>query len=275
MSDAFEEATARPLGAQQTPRIEPQAGGKVTMRPVDAVAPAVRVYLDHNGSTPTTPDVASEIRGFLERAWGNAGAAHPDGQYAKLAIEKARRRVMGALGASGGDHLVFTSGGTESNNLAVLGLAEAELERERGSAGAAKARRHIVCGTHEHFSVIRAVEVLERRGFRVTWIHPAPSGAIDLGEFSSAIEDDTLLACLMFANNETGILQPVADAARIAHDKGALLLCDAVCGVGKEPVEVRALGCDLLSVSGHKLHAPKGIGALWIRAGVELSLIHI
>lgn len=221
-----------------------------------------RIYLDHNGSTPVTPDVLREVYGFLEGYWGNAGAGHPDGIAARTAIQSARDKVMTSIGAPGG-RVVFTSGGTESNNMALFGAAEFQ----RANRG----RRHLVLGRHEHLSVVRCAEALEQRGFDVTWIDPAPSGAVQAEALAHAIRPDTGLVALMLANNETGILQPVQEAARCAHDAGALLFVDAVCGAGKVPIDVAEIGCDLLSVSGHKLHAPKGIGALWIQEGVGLT----
>ncbi|MEL6429183.1 MAG: cysteine desulfurase family protein [Planctomycetota bacterium] len=234
--------------------------------PPGARCPVARIYLDHNASTPPSAEVKRGLRAYFEGEFGNAGAAHPDGRVARSAIDRARVRIARAVGGRDDDPIVFTSGGTESNNLAVFGVADAELARTEGAP-----RRHVVCGTHEHLSVARPVESLEARGFRVTWIDPLPSGALDPAAFERAITDDTLLVCAMFANNETGVLQPVAEIARAAHAHGALVLSDGVCGIGKAPINVDALDCDLLSVSGHKLHAPKGIGALWTRSGVELA----
>lgn len=218
-----------------------------------------RIYLDHNGSTPVTRPVAAEIGEFVEGCWGNAGAGHPDGAAARAAIDDSRARVAAALGGSERE-IIFTSGGTESNNAAIFGAAAAD-----------KSRRHIVAGRHEHLSVVRCVEELEARGHPVTWIEPLSSGAVDPAAFEDAIRDDTGLVILMFANNETGILQPVSQVAALARQSGALSFVDAVCGAAKMPIDVGSIGCDVLSVSGHKLHAPKGIGALWVRDGVRLS----
>lgn len=226
-----------------------------------------RVYLDHNGSTPVTPEVVRAMRSYIEGVWGNAGAGHPDGTAARAAIATARAQVAAAIGGAP-EEVTFTSGGTESNNAILTGLAEAELLK-------GGARRHIVVGRHEHLSVVRTVEALQRRDFRVTWVDPEPTGAVAPAALDAAITPETLVVALMFANNETGVLQPVQAAAEVAHRAGALLFVDAVCGAGKVPVDVTSLGCDLLSVSGHKLHAPKGVGAVWARRGVELApIIH-
>ncbi len=221
-----------------------------------------RIYLDHNGSTPVTPEVSHELRIFVEGYWGNAGAGHPDGLAARAAIAEAKARVAAAIGASGGE-IVLTSGGTESNNLAMLGAARARAARD--------GRRHLVLARHEHLSVVRPAEQLAREGFEVTWVDVDPSGAPSVTNLAAAIRPDTALVALMLANNETGILQPVAEVSGIVRAAGAWLFVDAVCGAGKVTIDVERLGCDLVSVSGHKLHAPKGIGALWMREGVEVA----
>lgn len=220
---------------------------------------AQRVYLDNNGSTPLTPPVTAALHGFIEGHWGNSGATHADGLEASAAIRRASAQVAAAIGGRA-EEITFTSGGTESNNTVLFGLAESPRATQR---------RHLVVGLHEHYSVIRPAEALERRGFEVTWLSPGADGAIRIEDLKAAVREDTLLVSVMLANNETGVLQPVRQAARVAHDAGALLFVDAVCGVGKIPVDVRDLDCDLLTLSGHKLHAPKGIGALWAREGVE------
>ncbi len=223
------------------------------------------IYLDHNGSTPVTPVVLNAMRNYMEGYWGNAGASHPDGQAAKAAVERAAGVVARCLGVEA-DEVVFTSGGTESNNAIVFGVAEAARGTER---------QHIICGRHEHPSVLRPVEKLERDGHPVTWLNPARCGRVLPEMVAEALRPDTLLVCLMFANNETGILQPVDEVTRVAHAGGALMFVDGVCGSGKVPVRADEIGCDLLSLSGHKLHAPKGIGAFFVRRGTPMGpLIH-
>ncbi|MEM8710805.1 MAG: cysteine desulfurase family protein [Planctomycetota bacterium] len=224
------------------------------------------VYLDHNGSTPMSAPVRAAIRAYFEESsgdpWGNAGAAHPAGLGARHAIDRASDSAAQVLGVAPHE-ITWTSGGTESNNAAILGL---RLTTDR---------QHIVCGRHEHLSVVRPVEWLERQGVPVTWIDPAPCGRVLPETLAAAVRGDTALVALMLANNETGILQPVHEAREIARASGAHLFVDAVCGAGKLPFDANELGCDLLSISGHKLHAPKGIGLLYVREGIAMEpLIH-
>lgn len=216
------------------------------------------LYFDCNGSTPVHPRVIDAAVESLRATFGNAGAAHAAGLDAKGAIARARADVAAALGAHE-DEVLFTSGGTESNNLAVRGVLEA--------AGTG----HIVCGRHEHGSVLRPVEWLERRGHPVTWLDPDEGGRLRAADVAAALRADTKLVVLMLANNETGALQPVREVAALLRDHPATFLVDAVCGVGKVEVDFAALGCDLLSFGGHKVHTPKGVGALLVRRGTRLA----
>jgi len=219
-------------------------------------------YLDCNGSTPVHPAVIETCLPFLSGHFANGSAAHPGGLAVRAAIDAARGAAAGALGAQP-DELVFTSGGSESNNHALSGVL------------AASGRRHLVVTTLEHKSVLATAAWLEKRGVSVTRIAPQRSGAVDAGEVESALRPDTGLVSVMLANNETGILQPIAAIARATRARGIPLHVDAVAALGKVPIDVSELNCDLLSLAGHKLYAPKGSGLLWIRDGLAIEpLIH-
>jgi cysteine desulfurase len=216
-----------------------------------------RIYLDNNATTAIHPDVLRVLEESLRDVYGNASSIHKEGQRARQVIEDARESVARLIGAPARD-VVFTSGGTESNNAAIFGA----VTHER--------RHHIVTTTIEHPSVAEAVAELERRGNRVTRVAPSRSGAVGASEVIDAIEADTRVVTVMLANNETGVIQPVAEIARACRELGIHFHCDAVQGVGKIDVDVDALGCDTLSISAHKIHAPKGIGALYVRRGLTL-----
>lgn len=215
-------------------------------------------YLDFNGSTPVDPQVRAAFLRALDGALGNASAAHADGLAARAAIDAARRSIAHGLGADEGE-IWFTSGGTESNNWAVL-----------ESAAAQPGPAHLVVSSIEHKSVLQSARRAQERGAAVTFLDPRPDGRVDLADLERALRPNTRLVALMLANNETGLLQPVAEAAALCRSRGVRLLCDAVAAIGKIPVDVRTLGCDFLSISAHKLYAPKGVGVLYIRAGVHL-----
>jgi cysteine desulfurase len=215
------------------------------------------IYLDFAGSTPVEPDVAREASRWFESGFGNVAAGHPHGQQARESVERARTSVARALGAAP-DEIAFTSGGTESNNWALFGSAP------DGGRG------HIVVSAIEHKSVLNSARELERRGHALTLLRVGPSGVVDPAEVRAALRPDTFLVSLMLANNETGLVQPVREVAAACRAIGVRVHCDAVAALGKLPVSARELGCDLLSVSAHKLYSPKGCGALFIARGVEL-----
>ena len=213
------------------------------------------IYLDYNATTPVDPAVAAAMWPYLALHFGNPSSAHTYGHYAHDALVEARQQVS-ALFECMPDELIFTGGGSESDNLAIRGLALAL--RGRG--------RHIVTQVTEHPAVLNTCRALERlHGFEVTCLPVDATGRVDPASLAAALRDDTTLVTIMHANNETGVLQSLAELAEIAHQRGALLHSDAAQSVGKLPVHPRELGVDLLTVAGHKLYAPKGIGALYVR----------
>lgn len=222
------------------------------------------LYFDYSATTPVDPQVAKKMFDYLTDKFGNAASSsHCFGWEAKSAVEKARKQVAGLLGANPAE-IIWTSGATESNNLAIKGAAATLRSQGRG--------KHLITVATEHKAVLDTMHTLERAGFDVTFLQPQANGLITLEQFHAALRDDTILASVMYVNNEIGVIQPIAELGELCAERGIVFHVDAVQAAGKIAIDLQTLKIDLMSVSAHKVYGPKGIGALYVRNNPALKL---
>jgi cysteine desulfurase len=219
-------------------------------------------YFDHNATTPVAPEILDAMVSCLGQVYGNASSIHYFGQAAKQRLETARRQIAALIHADARE-IVFTSGGTEADNMAILGVVRASE----------RAQRHVITSAIEHPAVLMTVKQLQHEGVDATAVRVGASGIVSPDDIRRALRPETVLISIMHANNELGTLQPIAEIAQIAREAGVPLHVDGVQAAGKVPVDVEALGINLYTISGHKLYAPKGVGALYIRKGTRIAPI--
>lgn len=220
-----------------------------------------KIYLDHNATTPLNPKVLEVMMPYLQEIHGNPSSVHGFGRVARKGIEEAREKVAALIGAKDPQEIVFTSGGTESDNFAIKGALEAL--KNKGN--------HIITSSIEHHAVLNVCKFLEKSGIKVTYLPVDECGIVDTNALKDAITNKTILISIMWVNNEVGTIEPIEEIASIAKERGVLFHTDAVQALGKIPVDVEKAGINLLSMSSHKIYGPKGVGALYIRKGTKIT----